>query len=270
MTVPAPFAPIGSEILVNTATASDQTKPQIATLSNGGFVVTWQDYSQGVGGATGDNSVSAVKAQVFDAAGTAVGSEMLVNTATASDQGGAQITALANGGFVVTWQDYSQGAGGATGDNSGYAVKAQVFNAGGDAVGGEILVNTATASDQQSPQIAALPNGGFVVTWQDYSQGVGGATGDGSNWAVKAQVFDAAGTAVGSEMLVNTATASHQYIPQITALANGGFVVTWNDLSQGVGGADRRQQRLCGQGAGVRRRRHGGGRRNPGQYRHRE
>ena len=61
----------------------------------------------------------------------------------------------------------SQGNGGATGDNSGLAVKAQVFDAGGAAVGSEILVNTATANSQYNPQITALSNGGFVVTWQD-------------------------------------------------------------------------------------------------------
>ena len=32
-----------------------------------------------------------------------------------------------------------------------------------------------------SPQITALANGGFVVTWQDLSLGVGGATGDSSS-----------------------------------------------------------------------------------------
>ena len=53
---------------------------------------------------------------------------------------------------------------------------------------------------------------------------------------MKAQVFAANGTRVGSELLVNTATASDQNAPQITALSNGGFVVTWQDLSQGVGG----------------------------------
>ena len=118
-----------------------------------------------------------------------------------------QITALANGGFVVTWEDNSIGVGGATGDSNGSAVKAQVFAANGTRVGSELLVNTATASVQDDPQITALSNGGFVVTWEDQSLGVGGATGDGSNWAVKAQVFPADGTRVGSELLVNTATA---------------------------------------------------------------
>ena len=120
---------------------------------------------------------------------TRVGSEILVNTATVSDQYGPQITALSNGGFVVTWYDESLGVGGATGDASGYAVKAQVFAAGGAPVGSEILVNTATFNLQYDPQITALSNGGFVVTWNDYSEGVGGATGDASSAAVKAQVF---------------------------------------------------------------------------------
>jgi hypothetical protein len=90
---------------------------------------------------------------------------------------------------VVTWRDASAGVGGATGDTSNTAVKAQVFGATGAAVGGEIRVNTATVGIQQAPQITALPDGGFVVTWQDNSSGVGGATGDTSSTAIKAQVF---------------------------------------------------------------------------------
>ena len=228
---------IGSEILVNTATNGGQDTPEITALADGGFVVTWRDGSQGVGGATGDTSGAAIKAQVFDEAGIPIGSEILVNTATNSDQEPPQITALADGGLVVTWRDSSQGVGGATGDTSGTAVKAQIFDDSGAAVGSEILVNTATASAQFNPRITALADGGFVVTWWDNSQGVGGATGDSDGWAVKAQVFDDSGAPVGSEILVNTAAAGIQSAPEITALADAGFVITWHDLSQGVGGA---------------------------------
>jgi Ca2+-binding RTX toxin-like protein len=223
--------------LVNTATANNQDGPQITALSNGGFVVTWVDDSRGVGGASGDASSIAVKAQVFAADGTRVGSELLVNTATADVQDQQQITALSNGGFVVTWRDASAGIGGATGDTASSAIKAQVFAADGSRVGSELLVNSATASVQAFPQITALSNGGFVVTWVDDSRGVGGASGDASNIAVKAQVFAADGARVGTELLVNTATAGGQSVPQITALPNGGFVVTWTDFSLGNGGA---------------------------------
>ena len=42
-------------------------------------------------------------------------------------------------------------------------------------------------------------------------------------------MFAADGAPVGSEIRVNTATANDQMVPQITALSNGGFVVTWDD-----------------------------------------
>jgi hypothetical protein len=232
-----PVVRVGQEILVNGATASVQTDAQVTTLANGGFVVTWSDFSQGVGGAGGDTDNYAVKARVFAAGGTPVGAEIRVNSSTVDYQTLPQITALANGGFVVTWSDNSHGVGGTGGDTSGIAVKAQVFAAGGAPVGPEILVNSATTGNQYSPQITALASGGFVVTWRDSSQGVGGAGGDASSEAVKAQVFAAGGTPLGAEIRVNTATASSQDSPQITGLANGGFVVTWSDFSQGVGGA---------------------------------
>ena len=128
-------------------------------------------------------------------------------------------------------------------------------------VGTEILVNTATA-DVQYQQITALSNGGFVVTWQDHSLGVGGATGDSSDFAVKAQVFAADGTRVGSELLVNTATAGDQQLPQITALSNGGFVVTWDGHQPGRWRSDGGQQRHGREGAGVPGGRHAAWARN--------
>ncbi len=175
---------VGTEILVNTTTSSNQDLPQITALSNGGFVVTWGDYSL----TAPDTSDPAVRAQVFTAAGAMVGTEILVNTATAGYQGGPQITALSNGGFVVTWQDYSATAP----DTSAAAVRAQVFTAAGAMVGSEILVNTVTDGFQFSPQVTALSNGGFVVTWEDAS----GTAPDTDGTAVRAQVFNVGPSAV--------------------------------------------------------------------------
>jgi hypothetical protein len=193
----ATVTPVGSQFRVNTATFLDQDHQKMTTLTNGGFVVTWEDRSN----TEGSVPVSpAIKAQVYAAGGAPVGGEILVNTAISGPQISPQITALEGGGFVVTWEDSSFGVGGAGGDTSGSALKAQVFNAAGGKVGSEILVNTATADGQNTQQITALADGGFVVTWQDFSH-VGG---DPSGTAVKAQVFDAAGGKTGSEILVNT------------------------------------------------------------------
>lgn len=152
-----------------------------------------------------------------------VGTEFLVNTQTSSSQDSPTITDLPNGGFVVCWADRS----GTLGDATGSSVKAQIFDASGARVGGEFLVNTSTQSDQVSPTVTALPNGNFIVAWQDDS----GTLGDNSLNGIKAQIFTAHGVKVGSEFLVNTYTASNQIDPTITALSNGGFVVSWSDLS---------------------------------------
>lgn len=219
---------VGSQFLVNTATASFQFNSTVTSLANGGFIVAWQDFS----GTLGDSSSSSIKAQIFAADGSRTGSEFLVNTQTAGSQLTPKVTNLANGGFVVTWQDgYSGGAGSGTlGDSSRASVKGQVFAADGSKVGTEFLVNTQTAGDQSTPVVTALGSG-FVITWVDKS----GTLGDSSGTSVKAQVFAADGTKIGSEFLVNTQTANDQTHLAISSLGNGAFVVTWDDASGTLG-----------------------------------
>jgi uncharacterized protein YheU (UPF0270 family) len=208
---------VGTEFRVNTATDFEQTRPQVAVLANGDFVITWHDES----GTGGDASGVSVKAQVYHRDGTKVGGEFLVNTTTQGNQDGASIAALGNGGFVVSWEDTS----GAGGDSSGSSIKAQLFDAGGQKVGTEFLVNTITLNDQDLVSVASLKGGGFVATWQDDS---GLNNDDTRSGSVKAQVFDANGTKVGGELLVDTKGINFANdVAHVTGLSNGGFVVTW-------------------------------------------
>ena len=213
----------GNEFLVNTTTASIQFDHSITALADGRFVVAWRDDSA----SGGDTSSAAVRAQVFNADGSKSGGELLVNTTTHADQSQPSITALADGRFVVAWADFSATGG----DTSGWAIRAQIFDADGAKSGGEFLVNTTTASNQQEPSITALADGRFVVAWTDES--VSG--GDTSGTAVRAQIFEADGAKSGGEFLVNTTTASNQRESSITALADGRFVVAWRDESASGG-----------------------------------
>jgi hypothetical protein len=73
---------VGSEFLVNTQTTNGQNQPTITGLANGGFVVTWSDFS----GTLGDSSQTGIKAQVFGTDGTKAGGEFLVRAfSTASE-----------------------------------------------------------------------------------------------------------------------------------------------------------------------------------------
>ena len=176
-------------------------------------MVSWSDLGGDVSG-TG----YAIRAQVFTADGTKIGEELVVDIGNQANS--AEITALPNGTFVVTWVDH-------VGDFEA-TISAQVFTAGGDKIGSTSSVSHADISS--SHQITPLLHTGFVVTWEDKV-----VTNEGYSWAVKAQVFAADGTKIGDEILVNTATDSDQWDPNIAALSSSDFVVTWSsyDLPNG-------------------------------------
>src|SRR5688572_486086 len=111
--------------------------------------------------------------------------EILVPTSTPLDQNQASVARLGSGAFVVTWIDEA----GETGDGANSAVRGQLFDADGQKLGAEFLVNTTTADDQRASSVAALESGGFVVAWLH---------GFGST---KVQIFDAAGQKVGAEIV---------------------------------------------------------------------
>jgi Ca2+-binding RTX toxin-like protein len=204
-------AALGSEFRVNTFTTGIQDQPSVTALSDGSFVVTWSSNGQ-------DGSREGIYGQRYAADSTAVGSEFRVNTFTNNFQAQPSVTALSNGGFVVTWTSNGQ-------DGSGNGVYGQRYAADGTVIGSEFRVNTFTTDFQSFPSVTALSDGGFVVTWSSNGQ-------DGSNYGVYGQRYAANGTALGSEFLVNTFTTDFQGEPSVTALSDGGFVVTWSSNGQ--------------------------------------
>ncbi|MDO6750060.1 hypothetical protein, partial [Gilvimarinus sp. 1_MG-2023] len=66
------------------------------------------------------------------------------------------VTALANGGFVVSWSSWAQ-------DGQNYGVFTRLFDSSGNAVSGDVQVNTTTSGYQDHSSIAAMDDGGFAV-----------------------------------------------------------------------------------------------------------
>ena len=176
--------PIGTEFRVNTYTGS-QAASSVTAMNDGGFVVVWASYGQ-------DGDLIGNFGQRYNASGVAIGAEFQINTYTTSNQADPVVTALADGGFIVVWPSEGQ-------DGSGYGVYAQRYDSAGATVGVEYPINTYTTDNQLRPVVAALENGGFVVTWDSRGQ-------DGSLEGVFAQQFipQMFGTAA-SETLVDTA-----------------------------------------------------------------
>jgi hypothetical protein len=139
------------------------------------------------------------------------GGEFLVNTVTERTQAGPTMVRLASGGFVLVWAEYDEGIFQAS------VMKAQIYDPAGARVGGEILVNSSAAYGLVEG-VAALPNGGFIVTY---------ATGQ-----VTAQMFDSAGAKTGGEIFVaadpnSPGVRQFNGYSDVAVLASGTIMITW-------------------------------------------
>ena len=216
---------VGTEFLINEQVSSTQNQPELAAKANGNIVAVYTDHS----GA--DGSGQGVFLREFDNTGTAtaLGASVQVNTETSSTQSAADVIVLNGGRVLVTWTSTTSST---AGDGSGDGVFARLFEANGTPVGTEFQVNSNTASFQYDVRAAALSDGTFVLTWNDNS-GI-----DGSQNAVMMQRFDANGTPIGGEVLVNGTTTSSQFDPYVVALDTGGWVIAWSDNGNGGNGQD--------------------------------
>jgi hypothetical protein len=207
---------LGSEFQINNYTTSSQTSSSVTSLPDGGFVVTWMSYEQ-------DASNYGVYAQRFTSSAVKAGAEFLVNTYTTDEQSFPSVASSVNNSFMVTWHSNLQ-------DGSQLGVYAMSFNAtSGASLGTEFLVNTYTTNDQWNPSVTSLLDGNFVVVWMSSGQ-------DGSSYGIYGQRFNAIGTKLGTEFLVNTYTTNNQQYPAVASFADGSFVVTWmSNLQDGSG-----------------------------------
>jgi hypothetical protein len=231
----------GSETLVPTSTANSQFQSQIAALDDGGWVVSWTSNSS-------DPAIgSQIRFQAYNPDGTKQGVETQANTTLPGEQSTSSVTGLTTGGWVITWQ----GEDGDTSDgDSGFDIYQQVYNSTGGKVGSETVVNTFGTSHQFDSNVAALAGGWWAVTWASY-----GHAGDPSG--IYAQIYNSDGSKWGSELHVNTYTSGNQYDPEITRLANGDFIITWESQDQDKpGGYGIYQQRFDADGGtdGIERR----------------
>lgn len=178
----------------------------ITALTDGGYAVAWVS-GQGTPG---------IRVQQFNAAGTAPNAAHTLNASPSTSQATPIVVGLNDGGYVVSWSaDY----------NAQRDIFLQQLDASGSLVGGVSRVNTVTASDQSTHRVAALADGGYVIVWTSFGQ-------DGSGWSVHAQRYDASGNTVAGEQRINVYSDNYQWNPQVTALEDGRYAVTWQSEGQ--------------------------------------
>ena len=196
-------APLGPEFPIATVSVSYQGIG-LATRADGGFVVAWN-----VGGN------AELRGRIFAADDSPLSAEFQVNSHMTGDQYGPAIAVRADGRFLVAWTSEDH-----VDDASETGVRARIFDASGNALAPEFLVNTYTPEYQSYPRVAALSGGNFAIVWGDRGQ-------DGTFFSVFGRLFDGNGAPVTAEFPVHQMSVGLQLPGGIAATSTGGFVVTW-------------------------------------------
>ncbi len=225
-------AAVGEEFLVNSETQWHQSSPEIATLANGNFVISWTSSFQ-------DGDGNGLYAQLYSPAGAVIGGEMRVNTDAAGNQNKVNISTFDDGGYVIVWA--AQGRDDPE-NRFDAGVFGQRFDDSGNPVGAEFQVNTTLIGDQNKAAVSSFANGNFVVTWSSSPEVQAGIEGE-----LMGRLYAADGTPLGGEFQGNTSVDGKQSTSSITELADGGFVVIWATESYFVDGQGRVSFGISGQ-----------------------
>lgn len=193
------------------AGADELSAPSVAMQADGSYLVTYQ---RDVGGTGTDTDIVG---KIVSAAGV-VGSEFEI-FGQADNSIGPDAATLSNGNYVVVFADENSGNGG------NRDPKFRIVSSDGTVIDADVI--SSDGDDQTDVHVAALTGGGFVAVWTE-------ANGDGSSEGIRARIYDNEGEPITTAFTVNTATAGLQYGADVTALADGGFVVVWDDNNAGL------------------------------------
>lgn len=191
---------VGSPIIISDTTSGLRYNPRIDIDSDNNAVVAWYDSRAGN---------YDIYAQKVNAAGDTVGDNFRVN----DDPGTAiQYTpdvAISPSGIIfITWYDNR---------NGNYDIYGQIYASDGTPDGSNFRIDAGGTSAQYYPDAGALPDGNFIVAWQDYRFPAG----------IYAQVIDSTGVLIDTNFLVSNRNG---YNPSVSVAASGDFVVTWEDV----------------------------------------
>ena len=132
-------------------------------------------------------------------------------------QGGSQVVGLQDGGYLVVWQDESDNYNPPFGDT----IVGQRYDSAGNKVGGEVqLSQLPPLGLQLSPAVAVLSNGNIAVAYVDLR-------GSPPDRDIHVSIFDSALNFIRFDDIDVAGNPKQTYEPSLTALAGGGYVVSY-------------------------------------------
>lgn len=227
----------GVRFRVDSLVSGDQENAQVSMLNNGGAAFAWQGGRQGF---------QHIFVRFLSPSNSWLTGDVEANAVTNRFQNGVAMATLLNGNVAVVYGSYNQAVAGGMLD-----VYLQIFTPDGAKVGSEVQVNQFTDNNQRTPTIAALADGKLVVGWVSEQQRWTDANNGVPSVDVYARVFDATGTPMGDEFLVNV-SSNVCANPDLAAAADGGFMASWmeKDLAVRNNGWDIYARRFTGASVG--------------------
>jgi len=208
---PGPPGPDDDDDLIPADEWHNQDDPAVASNDYGDYVVVWVEYD--------DNGDGDIMAQRFDRYGEKIGTEFIVNTYQIGDQGEPDVAMDAYGNFAVTWS--GEGLVDERGTVDLSSIFARVFDAFGNPVDEQFMVNKFRQHVQDAPSVAMDANGDFAITWTSYGQ-------DGDLDGVYARRYTFLGEPKDADdVLVNTTWLNRQDNSDIAMDADGNYVIVW-------------------------------------------
>lgn len=143
----------------------------------------------------------------------------LVNdTGFASFAGPHDMAVFPDGQIVIVWENTTSLA---------TSIEMRMFSPGGTSLLGPVAVNSGGGSaNRWVPSVAVAPGSGFVVAWEDYTNG---------RADIFARQFTGAGIAVGADftLVAPPNDAFDQYAPEVQYSSRDRYVIGWIDRRQG-------------------------------------
>ncbi len=180
------------------ANGSWQANPSVAAIGNRALVV-FED------GSSTTTASANIRARLFNGDSNTLGAAFTIADHAARLRT-ADVAAIDDHRYAIVYGDQND-------------VWARVYDANTGSLSSEIQLD-APGGFSLNPQVSGAPGAGFVVTWAEFN---------GSDYDVKARLFDGRVNGVGSEFIVTSATDASQFTPTVTA-SNHQIFFAWTDF----------------------------------------
>jgi hypothetical protein len=182
-------------------------RPAVATASNNGFVVTWEEYRDGY--------EWVVVARRFKPDGTPAGLQFELEEPFSGAEGRYPDVAIdSKDNMIFTWAR----------DNP-YVIALRRFTSTGIAKDYEPWIYDPGVGQRTNPSIATDSDDNFIITWQEDING---------DWDIYAQRFDPDGNTVGPHFRVDDGGTADAQSPSIAIDPENNFIIAWADERGGI------------------------------------